>query len=336
LPDRPFAALKAGFARATRAHPAGLTESSFLLAGRPVRVRVAGHGLAERIARPLAHLAAPTPPGPGLRIDLWDAEETGMPSPLRPTSEEAVTSSSDGRFMAYRRPGCALALDRANQHLVGFQQSCARLRLDERARPLTLPLTVWCSDRGVSLVHAGLVAQNGHGVLLGGSSEAGKSTTALACAGAGFDFLGDDCVALSVSAQGELEGHSLYGSTTVETGHLAAFGPLPAAAADDEAPEGEKSLIFLDRVARTAPIRVLALPRVVSSRNSGFRPATKGEALLELAPSSLIRRAVDPRASLRRMARLVDRVPVYWLELDPELASIPRRVERMLAEAGLR
>jgi hypothetical protein len=336
LTDRPFAALKAGFARATRAHPAGLTESSFLLAGQPLRVRVAGHGLAERVVRPLAHLAAATPPGLGLRIDLWDAEETGMPSPLRPVSEEAVTSSSDGRFMAYRRPGCALALDRADQHLVGFQQSCARLRLDERARPLTLPLTVWCSDRGVSLIHAGLVAQNGHGVLLGGSSEAGKSTTALACAGAGFDFLGDDCVALSVSAQGELEGHSLYGSTTIETGHLAAFGPLPAAAADGEAPEGEKSLIFLDRVARTAPIRVLALPRVVSSRNSGFRPATKVEALMELAPSSLIRRAVDPRASLRRMARLVDRVPVFWLELDPELASIPRRVERMLAEAGLR
>ena len=100
MTDQSFAALKAGFARATQADPAGLTELSFLLAGRPVRVRVAGDGLAERIARPLAHLAAPTPPGLGLRIDLWDAEETGMPSPLRPASEEAVTSSSDGRFLA--------------------------------------------------------------------------------------------------------------------------------------------------------------------------------------------------------------------------------------------
>jgi hypothetical protein len=347
-PDVAFESLQAAFEGAKTGHqPGGLSQSSFTLVGHTVRMRVVGRGLAGCVARPLAHLASPEAARqpPQLTIDLWDAEESGVPSPLGSTSEGlaengAVTSSPDGRFLVHERPHSVVALDRRDQHVVGCVESSSRLQLGERARPLSLPLTVWSSDRDVHLIHAGLVAKDGHGVLLAGLGQAGKSTAALACACAGFDFLGDDCVALSLSARGEFEGHSLYNSTTLEAGHLARFPPLPSRASDGAGHRDEKSHVFLWEapalhVTRVAPIRVLALPRIVGSCNSLPRPATKAEALLRLGPGSLVKRAVPPRACLSRMARLVDQVPSYWLDLDRELAEIPRRVQTSLAVAGL-
>jgi hypothetical protein len=332
LTDGTFAALGEGFETARRA--GSLTESSFTFAGRPVRMRVAGRSLARRIERPLAHLAARAR-APELTIDLWEAKETGIPPPVQAGADEAVTSSPDGRYLAYARPYSVTALDRRRGHLVGCVESGASLSDVERARPLNLALTVWCGDQGVQLIHAGLVAADGHGVLVAGMAEAGKSTTALACAAAGFDFLADDCVALSRSADGTFEGHSLYASASLEPGHLARFAPLPPTATDGPLPGDEKSLIFLRTATRVAPISLVALPRIVPAARAGVCRAGKGEALLRLAPGSLIKRAVSPRECMRAMANLVDQVPAFWLDLDSDVGQIPRRVEALLGEAGL-
>jgi hypothetical protein len=101
------------------------------------------------MVRPLAHLAIPQAAAerPRLVIELWDAAESAVPSPLGSTSERpgeasALTCSADGRFLAFERPGSLLILDRAAQHLVGCVESSSRLPLVERARPLNLPLSV--------------------------------------------------------------------------------------------------------------------------------------------------------------------------------------------------
>jgi len=52
------------------------------------------------------------------------------------------------------------------------------------------------NQRQVVMVHSALVAREGSGVMLCGSSTAGKSTLAYACARAGWTFLSDDCAAL--------------------------------------------------------------------------------------------------------------------------------------------
>jgi hypothetical protein len=331
--DGTFAALRVGFERASAA---GTVETSDLrLAGRPVRMRVAGQGLARSLARPLAHLAAPAN-GADLTIELWDAEETGVPSPLAPRADGAVAASPNGRYLVYEQPYSVIALDRAGGRLVGCVESRWRLPDIERARPLNVPLTIWCGDRDVHVIHAGLVARRGHGVLLAGMAEAGKSTTALVCAGAGFEFLADDCVALSHVPAGEFEGHSLYGSVSLEPGHLARFPPAVRAGTDGASPGDEKALLFLAEARRVVPVRAVALPRIVDQAGSGAALARKSDALLRLAPGSLIKRAVSPRTCMRAMARLVDQVPSYWLDLDPDLDAIPPRVDALLAEAGLR
>jgi hypothetical protein len=83
---------------------------------------------------------------------------------------------------------------------------------------------------------------------------------------------------------------------------------------------------------RMAPIRLLVLPRIIRAGPLAVRAATKAEALLALAPSSLIKRAVPTRPALRGLARLVKRVPSYWLDVDARLDGIPRRIETLLTE----
>jgi hypothetical protein len=144
-------------------------------------------------------------------------------------------------------------------------------------------------------------------------------------------------VAVSLSPEGEFEGHSLYNSTTLASGHLAGF-PLSVSGATDgvESDDG-KSLVFLGGasapVGRVAAIRVLALVRIRDSSDSRPGPATRGEALRRLAPDTVVTRAVPPQACLSRMTRLVDQVPSCWLDLNRDLTQIPLRVERLLAEA---
>jgi hypothetical protein len=347
-PATVFALLRSEFERAATRDRHRSFEFVFTLVGRTVRLRVVGRELAERLARPFAHLAVPegSRDGDQLTIELWDAEESGLLSELRRPATDGlaenglIRSSMQGRFITHERAGSVMALDRRDQHLVGWVASGLRLPLVDRAKPLNLPLTVWCGDRGVQLVHAALIALGGRGVLLAGPSGAGKSTVALACARAGFEFLGDDCVALSVSGADNFEGHSIYSSTTLDLPQLQGLPPLESLTGDGPLEREEKALLFLDsacelQVARVAPIRLVVLPHVRAVAPIRARVAAKGEALLRLAPASVVRRAVDPRAALRLMARLIDQVPCYWLDLDGQLAEIPYRMQELLEEAGV-
>lgn len=339
-PDVAFGSLRQAWEQERRRDPGALFEAGYVLAGRTVRLRIVGHRLARQVARPFAHLREASTPGvPELTVDLYGGRIGEPASPAGPMPVPAagvLASSVDGRMLIYERPDSLLVFDRWDGHLVGRIDPGGPGTGRERARPLSLPLAVWCGDRGIQVAHAGLVAREGQGVLLGGASRAGKSTAALACAVAGFDFLGDDCVALRRGADGTFEGHSLYSSAGLDPRQLAWFPALAGSATDPVPGDDEKANVFVAEVfpgaPRMAPIRLLVLPRVVTAGPLAVRAATKAEALLALAPSSLIKRAVPARPVLRGLARLVERVPCYWLDVDTRLDGIPRRIEALLTE----
>jgi len=96
------------------------------------------------------------------------------------------------------------------------------------------------------------------------------------------------------------------------------------------------SQLFPERLQRVAPILVLALLRVADVPEPKFRPASKGEALLALGPSSLLQipnRGLGVRG-FTRLAQLVEQVPCYWLEVRSDLGPLAHRVEEILAEAS--
>ncbi len=328
-------ALRVAWARERAQAPRAVFEASYLLAGRTVRLRVVGLRLARLVSRPFAHVRISDPGSPALTIDLYEGTSParGHALPLA----GVLASSADGALLAHARPDSLTVLDRRQGHLAGRIDPDGRQAGRERARPLSLMLAVWCGDREIQLVHAGLVARDGHGVLLGGSSGAGKSTAALACASAGFDFLGDDCVALRRNGDGAFEGHSLYCSTALAPAELPWFPALAAHATEAAPGDDDKAIVFgteafPGRLPPMARIRLLVLPRIVQRGPLGVRPASGAEALLALGPSSLVKRAAPAHDALRRLSALATRVPSYWVDVDRRLDAIPRRVGALLAE----
>jgi hypothetical protein len=339
--------MEAAFARARQDRSALLSESNFRFADRNARMQVVGLRLAEHLSRTFEHLRAGRPAlaPPRLRIELWDEGETRIPRPLELPGDELgrswaieggrLTVSPGGRFVRYERPGSLAWLDRSTKRIVGWYASAEQLSVYERTKPLRIISSFWYSDEDVEIVHAALVARSGRGVLIGGPSRAGKSTTALACLRAGFDYLGEDFVGLE-EVDGLFRGYSLYGSVRLEHGHLErCFPDLAGYAVRADLPDQDKSLLLLGslypaRLERQVTIAAVALPRVLDRAEPRLRPASKAEALRRLAPSSLFLGLPSGARGWDRLARLVGSVPSYWLELGADLRPAPGLVEQIL------
>lgn len=345
--DAGFARLRAAFDRAA-GRTGCVRESWYRFAGRPVRMRVVGEELASAMEAPLAHLRAAAAPRPTLGIDLWDEACTGVEAPREARASLTAStwtmgagcfvSSADHRFVGSTRPASEAWLDRRGRCLIGWATSAGELTLYERGKPLYLTLSVWYRDRGVQIVHAGLVADGERGLLIGGPGGAGKSTTTCACVCGGMEYLGDDYIGLTVEADGSFVGHSLYGSAWLEEEHARHFPLLARHAMQTPNAPHPKALVLLNevvpsRLRTAAPIAALVLPSLAAGLAARTRRATKGQAYLRLVPSSVVELVPQPGADgLALLTRLVEAVPAYWLEMGRDIDHIPISIRSMLKE----
>lgn len=341
-PAAEYEQLERAFTAAWSEHPDQRHERWFTFADRPVRIRVVGHGLAADIFRAFSHLERSPEAAPALTIALWDEGETGIAlrgvEPWHDLNEHGETYASDDGFVVLTaRPQTRTALHRIDRDLVGWVADHRKLTQYELGRPLHSELMLWHKDRDVQAIHAGLVARNGDGVLFGGPGGSGKSTTALTCLKAGFEYMADDYVGLRALPEGGYEGHSLFCSTHLEPDHLEKFPYLRPHAIPGRLPREDKSLVLLsdvlpDGLSRKARIRAVALPVVVDALTPRIRPATTVEALLRLAPSSLI---LLPYAGVaagefEKLSAFLESIPTYWLELGRSMDEIPLRIGEIL------
>jgi hypothetical protein len=344
------AALEAAFARAAIRDREGAPPETYRLGGHLIRVRVAGAALRQTLARALAHLRVDGIGPPALTVTLWDGEATGVPCPVPylrnafhrtwPFGRHVLASAADESVLGFQTHAAVTVYDRATCHVAGWVAAEARLSLYERGKPLQPLLFAWQSDLGTALVHAGLVARGDRGLLFGGAGGSGKTTSALTCMAAGFDYLGDDYIGLPPLSVHPPCGYSFYASTWLEPDHAQRFPDL-LAHAHPGAPDDDKLMVLLPdvpgtRLREAAEIVALVLPRVAGVRESSYRPASRGEAVLRLAPSSILQLPlIRPRLALERMADLARRVPAYWLDLGTDLATIPARVDEILDAPGV-
>jgi hypothetical protein len=339
-----FKRMNEAFNLALTANPAALRKFVCSFGGQATHIRILGHNPAKCIEQPFRHLllekgelAKPT-----LTIDLWDASETGTPCPvdlvdltLRSTFEHGfVIGSSEDRFIGCQCPQTITWFDRETNHVVGCVLNSRQLSVCERGKPLHFPLLLWHSDRGTPIVHAGLVSYGGQGVLFAGQGGVGKSTSALACVAAGFDYLGDDYIALKVEKNGSVAGYSVYNSAWLAPDHLLRFPFLAP-----HVIQGEKkklpvllSQVIPGKLASTVPISVVLLPSIKDQPAACTVPASKRQAFFALTPSSMIKLPVSGTQSLDMIGRLVDQVPTYWLQLGRDIETVPQRVKTLLKE----
>ena len=309
------------------------------VAGHRVILRVAGQDLAAALFRPLLR-AGGTELASTLTIELWDstaAPDVFVPTPRADLNTYGfVTADSQGRFVTDHRPNGLLLLDRAENRIVGHYAGAKSLFLDERARPLHRLLSIWLGDRDVQFIHAGMVSGGeGTGVLLAGGGGAGKSTTSLLCLLAGYGFLSDDFVAFSHRGRATPVAHCLFTSAVVQVHHLQRFPSLVAAAHKPNHAHEDKSIVFVEellpgRVQASVPIRAILLPQVMRRSETRITPASSREALLKLAPSSVMLLPGGGPRALERLAGLVKAVPAFRLELGFDYERIPDLIARQV------
>jgi len=349
-----FHRMRAAFDGAWISHPDRRSEAFCTFAGRGARIRVVGQRLSEQMAQAFQHLLTKeNHTRVALEIDLWDEGDTSISCPVKsePINDQQLKANSyiefglvfgslEDRYIGCQRPQMITWLDRSDQHLVGCVSRPDTLALYDRGKPLHFSLLLWHRDQGAEVIHAALVSMHGEGVLFAGKGGAGKSTSALACLEEGFDYLGDDYIALEARCDGSFQGHSLYSSTWFMADDLMNFPRLIPHAIYHEQPKREKTLVPLSRVfpgqlATSARIKALVLPRVTGLASARIRPASKRDALFALAPTSILLLPSSGATALDKLARLTERVPSYWMDVGRNLKEIPDRVQEIIDLARL-
>ncbi|MEO7361503.1 MAG: hypothetical protein ABI120_14310 [Gemmatimonadaceae bacterium] len=320
--------------------------ADFLMAGSVVRATIVGTELFDAFVRSFSHLQIESDSrGAELHVRLWDVEATGIGDAHNeitydPSQTGETIASDDGRYVYFGRPQLQTVLDRSGATITGCVGSAARLTLYDVGRPLHSELLLWHHDHGLLPVHAGMVARNDNGVLLAGPGGSGKSTTSVMCHLAGFSYLADDYVAVEWRDDGSVHGHSIYNSTHIDPTHLQRFPQaITSTAVSGTLTREDKSLVMLSQAAAghfsgEARIRVVGLPRVAHTPHTTVRRASKVEALLRLAPSSLFLMpyAGMGRTGFARLNDLVNSVPAYWVELGEDLQEIPGVIDQLLTD----
>jgi len=308
-------------------------QRTFLLAGKAVRFCVESSALAEALLAPFEHLPSSSR-DPELTVS---ATSRRLPGASPGDSFENLRSSEDGRYVLHSPAisGARWCLDRHTSRVVGAVGPASSQSLHERSKPLQPLLEFWLGQGRYQVIHAAMAACAGQGVLFAGFNGAGKSSCALCCLRGGFDFLGDDRIALETRSDGAAIGHSLYGTAWLQPDHMARFPDLAPHGIAGDWPTEPKHLLmasrlFPGRFPASAPIRFVLLPRVTGGTSTRLRRATRGEALRRLAPGCLLtgpRLGQDGFASL---AAVIQQAECWWIEPGSDFDSIPERIAELI------
>lgn len=343
-----FAAIKAAFASVLERNSSGLRQFHCLFAGRSVLVRTVGCRLGEVAARALAHLeiSAEQASKPVLCIDLWDGAETATPWQMMAVKDGLgidywFSASADQRYVVMERQRELTWFDRQARHIVGCVTNANDFNLAEQSRLAYFPVLLWLHDLDIQVVHAGLVSENGSGVLLAGETGHGKSTATLACLKNGLDFLSDDHVWIESTDGDGFLGHALYASVNLKPDQLDSFSSVAGHAIAGKHPAERKSLVFLyplfpERIKSSTHICAMAVPRIIQSEKSRFSQAPKVEAALAMVRNSMVewafKRMPNAPARFQRVSRLLNNIPCFYLEMGQNLDDIARCLREIIRE----
>jgi hypothetical protein len=334
-------AAHAAFERAVER--ARLVEDVLEVGGERVRIRLAGAALAGWALPALAHRRITQPAAEvDLSVDVFDTRTTGVPMPPPPWPRSAYTPQSEiagvegDRFVIAFNVGTGTLdlLDHQRRRALHWIADASRHPAWDVSSPFRLILHWWLRERGVQLMHAGAVGDDGGGVLLAGKGGAGKSTLALAALAGGMRFAGDDYVLARLEPRPQAA--NLYRSAKLEIGHLrrglAALEPLVHSFT--EPPAGGKAILMLAgeagaRLAETLVLRALVIPRLVAAEPTGIRPASVAEALAALVPSNARQLTALRRGDLDRIAAVARALPAVVLTMNADLAAAVSELRRL-------
>jgi hypothetical protein len=308
-----------------------------------VHLRICGPTLIQPVLSALLHRRVTLSASPDLTILVFDRASTGLTPGIVDAldhgggSASAITTWTDaGLHLMYRREPMPSLLgydDSRNIALLWLSDAVDMPRWD-RCRPLLQLLHWWLARSDWQPVHAAAVCGAKGGVLIGGKGGAGKSTTALACLRAGWRYAGDDYVLISSTPEPRVE--NLFGTAHLHTDMLERFPELRGALTNSERLGAcyKPEFMLTERYPRSSfagfPIRAILLPRHGGSSDFEGRRAARPQAMLTLAPHTMMVLQSETAASFRRIATFVAATPAYWFDVGSDLDRIPAAIESIL------
>ena len=274
---------------------------------------------------------------PDFTFDCWESSVCGFPMPPWPFGDGdvrgGVVRQFDGESAAYfsHESGAFSYLDVPSRRGFFWLSKASDLQGYERAAPL-LQLFHWALGfRGLHVTHAAAVATEGGAALLVGRGGSGKSTSAALCHEAGMRHLCDDYCVLSMD--GDPRVHSLFGTAKLHPRSLL-LPPLQSWSARKAWTSDDKAVVLLSTAHAPSPrLKVILLPSVTGRGIASLRPASPGESLRSLAPSSLFQLKGGEASSFALYSRLVRSIPSRHLDLGDHPETVAGRIREAIEEA---
>lgn len=319
----------------------GLDEYLLRLAGTTVRLRFAGRRLVPQVVPALAHLLTSEAEGPELTLCLWDRTSTGVDLPPAPCDKSCFTDRGDIWGFTSRRTRTAFhyydfsvnVLDLERRIGVYCVEGLQTLPYWSQASPVRTLIHWWMEHCGAQLVHAAAVATADGAVLLPGKGGSGKSTTALACLRAGFGYLADDYVVVSLEPRPTV--HCLYATAKLDGDKVGAFPELLPHVVNLDRLASQKAVVRLypdlgQRLVREAPLRAILVPQICDRDDTDVVAADPDEVLHAARFTSMSQLPYAGRGTHEFLGRLCASLPAATLALGRDLADVPRAVRRVL------
>lgn len=316
-------------------------ERYYSIANRVIRLDFAGEALAPKLTPALAHLASGPSNNLSLTVCLWDKTSAHFELPPTPwhfedccKAQKIMVYNNDHLSMVFNTNDQAFSMLDSSANLAVFHVPDARtIPYYESGAPLRLVFNWWAGKHDLQMVHAAAVGTASGGVLLVGKGGSGKSTTALTCLHAGMNYAGDDYVLVSASPSPSV--HSIYNSAKINADNLGRLPFLREVVSNADKLASEKALVYLhkyhpERVKKSFPLKAVLLPCVTGGQSSRLKKTSPSQALAALAPSTIFQLPGSGTKALRTMARLVETLPCYVLELGSDLRMIPRVITELL------
>jgi hypothetical protein len=170
-------------------------------------------------------------------------------------------------------------------------------------------------------LHAAAIGQNGRTLLLVGEGQTGKSTAALACARAGWDYVGDDYVYAN-TATSKVE--PLYCSARLRADMGLAFADFVTSAAQMTGSDSEARYelrLGPERI-RGGSLAAILLPRRRGGMLPEFSPARRLDAAAALYTSMTLMQLGWPETTIKKLTTLIGLAPVSFVDTGQCPAAI--------------
>ena len=323
----------------------------FNIGDQAVRLHFAGNGLNSALTPALKHLELSPVKSPDLSVFLWDNVSTGTDLPkviskyfdilgewwLHLGIRGEIKELSNSRILtAYHLgPNIFSMIDLSKNLALYWVKDAGALPYHELSSPLKTILHWWANNNGLQFAHSGAVGTQDGGVLLVGKGGSGKSTTSLACLRSGMLYAADDYCLLSTDPTPYV--YSIYNTAKLRSDlDLERFPNLIPHFSNNDHLEDDKALFFLnehfpERISCGFPIKAILLPVVTKEKKTRLKPASAGEVLRALAPSTLLQLPGAGKADIKIMSKLIHKVPGYTLELGSDISSIHQVIEKAIS-----